>query len=498
MKALRLVMVLMFCVVVAHAQNQVNYWMGGTNAMIKFENDSAYYQYRVDEARFWRTSASISDSLGNLLFYTNGFRVFNKNFEVMQNGDDLNVGDYESLGYDLLSTGDGAVIIPSPANSDQYYLFHQDLNLLNVPDGISYWPTNVFYCLIDMTLDSGSGAVVLGQKDVSIINDTLAQTGIKVARHGNGRDWWLLCHEYGSNRYFRFLVDPTGIQGPYEQSIGIDYMWVNAQVSSPMKFYNNDLSFAQSSRDSNIVELYDFDRCSGLLSNYRTFEVNDPWVPIRGISISPSDRFMYVSSNFNEVLQFDLNATDISSTRVVVGTDDGIGDPFAANYYYQELGRDGKIYVQGYDSNYSIHVINNPDSIGLACNFVQRGFKLDTTLFTTWQPVAVNVPNYALGALVGSGCDTLTSTNPLPEPVFSFGVYPNPFASTFQLTVTGVSANALVEVTDVLGRKVFSNSFTPVNSSVRQTINLSGCASGLYLVSVQVNDERYAKRLVKW
>ena len=101
------------------AQNKATIWVGGFHGGIDFNESIAVAFFRPDDNSFWiwRTSSSICDSIGNLLFYTNGFRVFNRNFEIMQNGDSLDIGDYLLWGLDLSPTPDGAVIIPVPNNA---------------------------------------------------------------------------------------------------------------------------------------------------------------------------------------------------------------------------------------------------------------------------------------------------------------------------------------------------------------------------------------------
>ena len=119
----------------------------------------------------------------------------------MENGDSLSIGEYIEFNYGLMPTPDGAVIVPMPGDSNRYYLFYMDLNWIFTQLGYFLFPTHLFYSVIDLSLDGGNGAIVDGLKDISILNDTLTQAGMQVIRHGNGRDWWLVCHEYGNNNY---------------------------------------------------------------------------------------------------------------------------------------------------------------------------------------------------------------------------------------------------------------------------------------------------------
>ena len=58
-------------------------------------------------------STVVSDSAGNLLFYSDGFRVYNKNFQVMDNGDDIKGG----------RTTASCIAFAKPGSSRFYYLF---------------------------------------------------------------------------------------------------------------------------------------------------------------------------------------------------------------------------------------------------------------------------------------------------------------------------------------------------------------------------------------
>jgi hypothetical protein len=63
--------------------------------------------------------ATISDDLGNLLFYTDGVTVYNRNHTIMVNGTGL-FGD--------ISSTQSAIIVKQPGNTNIYYIIHICIN----------------------------------------------------------------------------------------------------------------------------------------------------------------------------------------------------------------------------------------------------------------------------------------------------------------------------------------------------------------------------------
>ncbi|MEM6966010.1 MAG: hypothetical protein AAF573_14680, partial [Bacteroidota bacterium] len=69
-----------------------NYYQNasGEGTIINFNEDIVAFEFIENDMNFNQMNASISDPLGNLLFYTNGCYVADASHQIMERGDSLN------------------------------------------------------------------------------------------------------------------------------------------------------------------------------------------------------------------------------------------------------------------------------------------------------------------------------------------------------------------------------------------------------------------------
>ena len=89
-----------------------NIWYFGEHAGIDFSSGTPIALTNGAMQAYDNTS-TISDTSGNLLFYTNGVKAWGKNHQQMPNG--TNLGS-------TLSSGQSTLIVPQPF-SNKYYIF---------------------------------------------------------------------------------------------------------------------------------------------------------------------------------------------------------------------------------------------------------------------------------------------------------------------------------------------------------------------------------------
>lgn len=465
----------------ANCQNRANIWMmgvftfnGGSKCGIEFTNIEPDTFSIVRDLPFYLTNAAICDTTGALLFYTNGTYIANRNNDSLYNCLEFNKGFVSDLYFpDGLGVFQGAIVLPKPSSPTEYYVVSTSGEQGDFY-GKSNAPIHLSCSKIDMTLDGGLGGIVPDFKNVFLVEDTLVLGRLTACKHANGRDWWLISHKFYSDRYFKFLITPDTISGPYSQDIGsfVDKDIVGMSVFSP------DGSKFACLNPNDTLDIFSFDRCTGEFSD--PVKILLPDSLSTSCSFSPNSRFLY-ATQFEHLYQLDMWATDIPSSLITIAEYDGWTDPESNNlppyFSLNQLAPDGKIYICSWHSTKILHVINSPDELGAACDFQQHSFKLPR-----WNYNMPNFPNYDLSALDNSACDTLYLN--IPDAHFqnvAISYYPNP-VSTWLNIVYQLKGDALFELFDENGAIVKSIMMYPYFKN--RLIDVSDISSGMYVASV--------------
>ena len=332
MKVWLKIVCLFFLVGECRSQGYDNLWMmgymccqpnqGGTD--IDFMTGSPVVTGPFRRMNFYITNASITNSSGNLLFFTNGWYIANSANDTMVNGSGLAL-DSASRGYRQtgLSIVQGALIVPFDETSQKYYLFHEEYTAPIL------YPTKLFYTVIDMSLDSGKGAVTL--KRQQLLYDTLDYGQITACRHANGRDWWVYVPKIHSDIFYTILSTPYGLSYT-TQNLG--FLFRNTDGAGQCLFSPDGTKFARFAIDEGL-NCSDFDRCTGTFSNIRNIPQTafPAWQGCEGLSFSPNSRFLYLSYG-TYLYQVDTWDTSLVNSRILIDTYDGYTDPFPTTFFF--------------------------------------------------------------------------------------------------------------------------------------------------------------------
>jgi hypothetical protein len=368
------------------------------NSILNFYDDSLNIHWEDRNINASGSWGLISDEEGQLQFYTNSCSVFSYDDNLMENGDSLNYPQplwdfYCEDGYPEFGN---TLIIPFPNTANCYLLFYlKRMNVFSSPEFL--------YAKINMNLNEGKGKVEL--KNFLLMQGNFEKSsGVK---HSNGRDWWVLVPGNTDSKYYRLLATPSGITGPHEQTIvGVSQ---DSIYISGTKLFSPDGTKYVDCNSNNGINIFDFDRCSGLLSNFQ-YIPNAVGAAFHNLAISPNSRYLYLSlTNTGKLIQYDLTSDDIASTGDTVGVYDGFYDSLANHatvFSFMQLAPDGKIYMP--TQSRFMHVIQDPNQQGSLCNFEQRAIELPSAVA---YPITPHFPNYRLGPVDGSPCDTLGINN---------------------------------------------------------------------------------------
>lgn len=334
-----------------HSQAQLNYtnrWYFGINAGLDFSSGSPVSitgPTQVDEG-----TATICDAQGNVVFYSDGTQIWNRNNQVMPNGSGIMGG--------AGSSQQAPLIIKSLSSPTQYYLFTIGDHVANV---------NQFrYTIVDMCLNGGLGDVITSQKNVLI--GTGYTERLVAVRKPNSNDLWLITNKMNSNQWNVFSFTAAGINmTPLVSNVGpqcgnqIGWLKINHAGTK--------LAHCTTFNPCRALILFDFDKATGAISNPVTLNsANDFY----GAEFSPNDSILYTTDVWydNYIFQYDVN-TGASYTVEF--------QPSSINGYYQygaiQLASDGKIYTANNDSTF-IGCISNPDVFGAGCNYVKHAVNL--------------------------------------------------------------------------------------------------------------------------
>ena len=461
-------------------------WLLGCNptTIMDFRNDTLKLDTLPGATPSFLTVANICDEAGNLLYYTNGIYITDKNGDTLQNGAGINPCPYtDAWTGNGLNIPQAALFIPKPGDSHHYYLFHFSNDTLGETR-----PGTMYYSLIDKDANGGLGSVVSRNNPI-LQNVILREGGMTACKHANGRDYWLIMGASDTNMFYKFLITPDSILGPYTQNIGNSFLLPYDLAYN--KFSQDGSKFVATTYEA-LVLLMDFDRCSGLFSNPQTIYNEASTNPAQlslsgagGVDFSPNNRFLYVSANIN-LNQYDLHASNIQDSVELYRADTSDYSQIG----FVQLAPNGKLYGCTWNGGYYfLHKINYPDQLGTACEFVRGG-----------QPVlsldALNLPNlinYRLGPLIGSGCDTITTGLTAQTANDPLRVQPNP-ANKYAYVEMGMQGNYTFQLLDATG-KLISQKQTP-QIDIFDTEQLP---NGIYFISVKdrsSNTEIAGRRVV--
>ena len=373
----------------------------------------------------------------------------------------------------------GLLLLKIPTRKNDFLFFQCFKDTLS--GNMGFINNKLLTTKLSMSDNNDHGRVIY--RDSILIKDNLGES-VTACRHADGRDWWLLVQQLDSNCYYKILSDSSGANVAGKSCIGISARYTDTLGgdSGPGCFSPDGSKYAAIHYFTG-VSIYDFDRCSGELSNPHNYPIpqllDSAWY-VNDISFSPNSKFLYASIG-QYVLQFDTWRSNPMATPDTVGSYDGFQDPFGSGYNLAQLAPDGRIYIASGNSESNYSIIDSPDLPGGACHFMPYGLSL-----AAYHHGPPNNPNYRLGRQIGSPCDTLSGLMEVNTSQLYIRIYPNPaldfFIADYGLTDWSRHESLELYIRDIRGQLMYS-SVLPKYSGIHK-VNSESLAPGMYLVEI--------------
>ncbi len=364
------------------AQKETWHWYFGGQAGIDFTSGSPIADTN-GKIGAGEGVSSISDSIGDLLFYTDGMSVWNKIHVKMDNGTGL-LGNR--------SSSQSSIVVKQPNNDSIYYIFTTDAY-----ESYNFFPPHkgFRYSIVNTKKNNGLGKVTI--KNVWIADSSCER--ITAVQHCNRKDMWIIAAKANSNKYMAYLLSDTGLNMVPVISQNGPLAPINALFWSCTAGYmkaspNGSKIAVVFCCENHSVSLFDFDNATGLLSNPIPVGFSNPdYYGSYAAEFSPNQKYIYITyasggSGHGHIYQYDIssnNPVTINLSGIELYWNYTHPNTYSEQAYALQLACDKKIYIAFAFYAY-VGVINSPDSAGLACNFVKNGVFLNGKLSSIGLP----------------------------------------------------------------------------------------------------------------
>jgi len=322
----------------AAVAQQGNIWVFGDHAGLNFNSGSpvpiATNIYTIEG------SASVCNNAGQLLFYTEGSTIWDRAGNPTPNG--TNITGLILPGFSpTASTTQSSLIVPVPDSPGKYFVF-------SLTDGTILQKHNLYYSVVDMSLNGGLGDIVPGRKGIlidSMLSEKLTGT------LGKCCNVWVVVNK-SDGHFHAFEITAAGLNTtPVISNSGINNGF--SYNFGEIKFSPDGNHMAAASQSFFGLKLYDFNGYTGMFSNIRTLRNKDFY----GVCFSPDNTKLYAATD--SLYQYDIMLPTLTA---IVGSEKKVAK--TGGLTNVKSGPDGKLYFAGFSG---ISAVQFPNISGLGC-----------------------------------------------------------------------------------------------------------------------------------
>ncbi len=460
-----------------NAQLQNANWFFGNGAGLNFNDGTQpVTAFTNDLMSSQGGSATVSDTSGNLLFYTDGFNVWNKDHLIMKDGKDL-------LGSGNVSQS--VIIVPNPAVLDEYYIFTNQAFEIN-SQGLSH------------SLVSISGSAGLGEVDKLSRNTQLLQYSsekLTAIFNPNDNTYWIISFGPGndqnhSDTFYTFKLDEYGIslhcQSTHE-FLPEDFVHTGGQMKisldgTTLAMVHNTVDEKGPSQGVENVFSFDFKMSTGEIHSKKSYTIDNA-LYCYGLEFSSDSDKLLVSSTHrlsdgaSESFIHQIcyrNGEPLYIPQQIIGFSE---EPI----YSLQMGIDGNIYGTSFLST-SLHCLGNPNGLSQEVCFDANAIDLN-------------------GRYSAKGLPQLVPYNPVvnkPETSKVYTILENPFEEKLEIKFH-VKKKFKLTLYSMSGKKVKGKDYDISYENQIIEIDFEDLTDGIYelVIKDKENKNEYNETVLK-
>lgn len=370
-------------------------WTFGNTGGLNFSGAPVPQQFTT-AAEMRGNSASMCDRNGNLLFYTDGNYVWDRQHNLMPGGVNLTVAPGQPV--KLMDPGNGwmsdaTAIAMKPGDPGRYYIFSErrepiDLTSMSSPA----YPADLYYSIVDMSLNNGLGEVI--EKGTYLDSNVQKLTLVS----GNDCNIWLVTHQGDGNAYKSYNITEAGVSfNPVVSVTGSNITNAGStEVAGTLICSPDRTKLVLTNIMATSGEISHFDPATGVVS--ATTDIpgfyptnTPPGYPIGGLGLwqgaafSPDNSKLYLTNFGGFLVQFDLGVMPLSGVLLgqlyngttIIGlvrssftmqSSLKTGPDGKIYFHYEKVLDNGTMFPTIISNDNAIGVIQQPNAAGAGCN----------------------------------------------------------------------------------------------------------------------------------
>ena len=270
--------ILLLTILSSYGQIESTKRLLSNNNVIHFGSEITVSDFSANITPQLEGTAVVMDSMGDILFTANGTTIYDKIWNIVKNGDNL---DGSITG----NTAQTPIVLQRPRFETQYYVFYTKDHLDSEKEG------DLKYSIIDICDENNEMSILTDRKNIAIEGDFSERLHIVEIDRNN---YWLLATKLFERRLLAYKINELGIySNPVISDIDNSF---DGQIGQ-IKTNNSKTKLAWSSTFTNTARLsiYDFDINTGKVANQKIITNND----IYGIEWTSSDQFLYYTDIYD-------------------------------------------------------------------------------------------------------------------------------------------------------------------------------------------------------